>query len=316
MNMVYILGNNDMDYIEQVDDAIDDDIDRALFVGGVLYSHAYKASHPDTEVEAVEQDRMTAFFQEFVADQLEQGREPEEILQHTFLAAKSDEARPDDWEVRPGSTLYVPADDIEAIHGEYEDFVERNDRYTREDLAKVTGEEFFENVFGRFEEVDEELYDGDQQKHHVDLYEIEHQLDTYLDLVDEIGDVTRPDTIQIQDIGQAESDADLIYTNNVIDWFDSPSDFFNAIDKAGSDDGYYLEMYTTGTGYSSKTFDEPEEIKETAEEVTGRQAEIVETDAEGNVYETHHRGSTEEKYGTYNTHTIEDKDNHVLLYIE
>ncbi|MDY6778028.1 MAG: hypothetical protein SVU32_05140 [Candidatus Nanohaloarchaea archaeon] len=314
--MVYILGNNEWDYIEQVDDAIDDDIDRALFVGGVLYSHAYKAHHPDTEVEAVEQDRMTAFFQEFVADEIQKGRDASEILQNTFLAAKSDRAMPENWERPAPSALLVPQEDIEAIHGEYEDFVERNDRYTREDLAAITGENPIENVFGRFEPVDEDEYSGDQQKHTVDLYEIEHQRHTYLDLVDEIGEVAEPDNIHVQDISEAEDDADLIYTNNVIDWFDSPEQFFTAVDRAGSDDGYYLELYTTGTGYGAEVFDDPEEIRDIAEQATGRTAEIIETDAEGNVYETQPDGDTETRFGTYNTHPIKDGDNHVLLYLE
>lgn len=314
--MVYFVGNNDWEYIQQVDDAVEDDIDRTLFIGGVLYSHAYKGEHPERDVEAVEKNRMTAFFQEFIAEQLEDGKSPEDVLQNTFLASKSDNARPEDWETRGGGTMFVPHDDIEAIKGEYEDFVEQNDRYTQEDLAYVTGQNPIDNLFGRFDDVDDDLKDGDGQKQYVDLYELEHQRDTYLDIVNDISEIAKPDNIQINDISDAENDADMIYTNNVIDWFDEPEQFFQAVDNAGSEDGYYLEIYTTGTSYGTERFNNPDDVRELAEDATGRTAEVIETDVQSKIYEVTDHGDTEREHASYHTQPIEDGENHVLLYIE
>lgn len=314
--MVYFAGNNDWEYIQTVDDAIDDDIETALFVGGVLYSHAYKGEHPDTEVEAVEKNRMSAFFQEFIAEQLEDGKSPDDVLRNTFLATKSDRAQPDGWEEKPGGNLIAPKEDIEAIKDEYSDFVRQHERYTEQDLAKITGQNPLNNVFGSFHEADQDFYEGEQQKHHVDLYELEHQRDTYIDVVSEISEVAKPDTITISDISDAETEADMIYTNNVIDWFDEPDQFFQAVDEAGDEDGYYLEIYTTGTAYGTKAFDDADEAKTMAEQATGRDAEVVSTDVQSNIYELHHNGDTEREHGTYHTQPIEDGDNHVVLYIE
>lgn len=313
--MPYLIGNNDWEYIQQVDDAIDDDVDRALFVGGVLYSHAYKGEHPDTEVEAVERDRVSAFFQEFIAEQLEDGHTPEDVLQQTFLAGESEHAMPDDWERPGGPVLAVPRDDIEAIKGEYEDFVAQNQRYTEEDLAKVTGDTIGDNIFGGYRELPDDAYEGEGPKHSVDT-NIINRSDMYIDLVEEIADVAKPDDVTIDDISEAETEADLIYTNNVIDWFDQPEDFFKTIDQAGDDDGYYLELYTTGGGYGTEEFDSAEQAKEMAEQATGRTAEIIETGAESNVYQLDHSGDTERKHASYHTHDIKDDENHVLLYLE
>ena len=105
---------------------------------------------------------------------------------------------------------------------------------------------------------------------------------------------------------------DVIYTNNVIDWFDDTEQFIRSVERLGSDDEFYLSTYTTAIHNS---FEDPDNLAERIGHETGREVEVIPSEASGKIHQVTH-GKPIEEQPTHNTEDIEAGENGALLRID
>jgi hypothetical protein len=105
---------------------------------------------------------------------------------------------------------------------------------------------------------------------------------------------------------------DVIYTNNVIDWFDDTEQFIRSVERLGSDDGFYLSTYTTAIHNS---FEGPDDLAERIIQETGREVEVIPSEASGKIHQVTY-GKPIEEQPTHNTEEIEAGENGALLRID
>ena len=303
----YPLGNTSMEWFREVKDTVGSDgrdMEEAdvAYIGGTMYAGEHKGQHPESNVAVVETNPYAVALQSLGLDTLEETGDPDQVRENLFLQPYVEES--DSVEFFPDG-YWMASERVEEIVGRQTEFVENNHRMP-DGLAKgLNGG--FDSFYGRHEEAshtDEDLRSVNMKRTNRDIF---------LGLPEQMEEVSQPDHIYIDPLQEADvGDRDVIFANNVPDWFNDFEDFFPAADRIGSEEGYHLAMYTTRMHGS---FDSPEEVADVVTEVTGRAAQPLESEAEGTIYEHIRRNSGGEKV-PYNTEDIVAGENGAIIRVE
>jgi hypothetical protein len=130
---IYELPNQTREHIEYAEAEFEErgaDLDESevVFIGGTLYAHDYKARHPEADVTAVEVDPIAAYTQRFAGHQLEEGEEPEQIVEYLFNF---------DTEKHEGKNTIVSQDEYEQIREVHKNFVGDENLFDENFLEEV-----------------------------------------------------------------------------------------------------------------------------------------------------------------------------------
>lgn len=305
----YPLGNTSWDWFRgaartMADDGRDIDTAPAAFVGGTLYSHAYKHEHPDARVEAVEANPYSAALQSYAADRLAITGDPDVVRADLFLDPYTEGGR-DGWQAI-SNAFWAPRDEVASITDRRESYIDGSDVFPD---ALNDG---FSGAINSFYGMHEEAHHTDDDLVAVDLKRTKN--DTYLHVLEEFDGVREPDGIHLSPVQDVDRvDAEIVFANNVPDWFDDMDAFAAAVDRVGSDDGYHLSCYTMP---NRVRFDDPGDAAAAVERATGRDATPVETDAAGTLHELLPYRSTGDRPARYNTADIAGGDNGAVLRID
>lgn len=301
----YPLGNTSMDWYRGTQETLEsemDDFDRAdvAYVGGTAYGAAHQGEYPESEVDVVESNLYAAALQSLAVDRLIETGDPDEARRAVFLQPLSE--HDEDIEYYPDG-MWMPEERVERVIKQQEEFIRNDERFPDSMVHGLNG--YMNSFYGMHEEpshTDEDLVN-------VDFAFTKN--DTYLGLPEELGEPEHPG-ISVEPVQDTDvSGKDVVYTNNVIDWFDDTNDFINAVTGIGSEDGFYLSTYTTGLHGS---FQDPDKLAGSITEETGRETEVIDSDASGQVHEFQRARPGQEV--THNTENIEAGDNGALIKIK
>ena len=304
----YPLGNTSMDWFNGVRDTVEsdgadlEDAD-AAYIGGTMYAGEHKGQYPESDVAVVETNPYAAALQSLGLDTMEQTGDPDLVREDLFLQPYVEEDNSVDF--FPDG-YWMPPERLQQVVDRQTEFVENDDRFPDGMAQGLNGR--FDSFYGRHEEAhhtDEDLLGVDMKRTNKDIL---------LELPEQLEQVAQPDQLYIQPLQEADvSGRDVIFANNVPDWFDDFEEFVAAADGVGSNDGYHLAMYTTKM---HGTFESPEEVAETVTDVTGREVRPLESDAEGTIYEHIRRNSDGEDEVPYNTEDIVAGENGAIIRVE
>ncbi|MFB6241691.1 MAG: hypothetical protein ABEJ36_02705 [Candidatus Nanosalina sp.] len=296
------LPNNRMRTIESAAELLEEEgaeFGEVIFAGGVYYAHFFKSEEPDAHVSGLDKSRTTAVMQSYAAQSLLDS-EPDEVLQSLFLHPFM-ENLPPGWSARRGE-LRVPEDDYSEIRTDYRDFLKQSEFFDLDDE---------ELLFGR-----NTSYFGNPRNssghYRIELQGNRPGRSINPDILRETPDVAVPDGIETENMKDFSAEADVVWTNNVRDYFrmygDSLEDFLEAANQLGdTEEGYYLETYTADGA------DSHERLMKTAEELEGYRYEAVPGDIDGALVRKILGGELNQEKSAI---PLENQENFSLLRVE
>ena len=305
----YPLGNTSMDWYRESHEALDEEMDGfesadVAYVGGTMYGAAHQGEYPDSDVKVVENNPYAAALQSLAVDRLMETGDPDEARRAVFLQPLVENRQEIDY--YPDG-YWMPEEQVDDIVDIQEEFVHGDDRFPDSMTEGLNGN--IGSFYGRHEEP----FHTDEDLLNVDLAFTQN--DTYLHLPDELDNLEHPSLVTepVEDADPEDIGGnDVVYTNNVIDWFDDTEQFINSVERLGSDERFYLSTYTTAIHNS---FEDPDDLAERIGQETGREVEVIPSEASGKVHQVTH-GEPIEDQPTHNTEDIQAGENGALLRID
>ena len=300
----YPLGNTSMDWYRDTHEVLESEMDGfgtadVAYAGGTIYGAAHQGEYPESDVDVVESNVYAAALQSLAVDRMIETGDPDEARRALFLQPLME--RDEEIDYYPDG-MWMPVGRVEEVIEQQEEFIENDSRFPDSMVQGLNG--YMNSFYGMHEEpahTDEEL-------RNVDFAFTKN--DTYLGLPEELSDLEHPD-LSVEAVQETDvSGKDVVYTNNVIDWFDDTEQFIDAVTDIGSENGFYLSTYTTGIHGS---FESPEELANRIKDQTGRETEVVPSEATGKVHEFDRARKGQE--ATHHTETIEEGENGALVRI-
>lgn len=302
----YPLGNTSMDWFRGINETLDSEMEGfeskdVAYVGGTVYGAAHQGEYPESDVTVVESNPYAAALQSLAVEKMIETGEPDEAREAVFLKPLKENR--ESIEYYPNG-FWMPEEQVKEVVETQEEFIRTDDRFPDSMVEGLNG--FMNSFYGQHEEANH----SDRELRSVDLAFTND--DTYLGLPEELEELEHPSIVTEPMESTQLSDRDILYTNNVIDWFDETGQFVDSVTEIGSDEGFYLSTYTTGIHNS---FENPEELADTVRDQTEREVEVVPTSASGKVHQVT-LGEPTEGEPVHETEDIQGGENGALLKIE
>lgn len=299
------MGNTSMDWYRENHETLDEEMDDfgssdVAYVGGTMYGAAHQGEYPESDVRVIENNHYAAALQSLAVDRLIDTGDPDEARRAVFLQPLIENREEIDY--YPDG-YWMPEEEVKDIVDIQEEFVQEDDRFPDSMTEGLNGN--MNSFYGRHEE----LSHTDEDLLNIDLAFTQN--DTYLNLPEELDQLEHPSLVTEPVESTDMEGKDVLYTNNVIDWFDDTEQFINAVEELGSDEGFYLSAYTTAIHNS---FEDPDDLAEKVGQETSRDVEVVPSEASGKVHQITY-GKPIDGQPTHNTEDIEAGENGALLKI-